>query len=213
MLENPRPATADPAPSSTDLFRSKLLDLLARRRSVPPLQLGEPGPSQEEVQKLLTVATRVPDHGMLEPWRIILVQGASREKLGARLAATFLKLNGEQDPASSELAIRKIKTVLSAPLVIIVVSRADPAARIPEWEQILSAGALCMNLITAATALGYGATWLTGWAAYNPAALQVIGVQAFEKVAGVIPIGTAIESQQERARPSLQKLLTQWTGT
>jgi nitroreductase len=187
-----------------------LLDLLMRRRSASPLRIGEPGPSPDEIKRLFTVATRVPDHGMLQPWRIILVQGTSRDKLGGLLAAAFLK--SEQDGANSDVAIRKIRAVLTAPLVVIVVSQVDTSSRIPEWEQILSAGAVCMNLITAASVLGYGSTWLTGWAAYDPAALQVLGVQAGERVAGIIPIGTASEPQQERARPSLQKLLTVWTG-
>ncbi len=102
---------------------------------------------------------------------------------------------------------------MQPPLVAIVVSQVDASARIPEWEQVLSCGAVCMNLITAASALGYGSTWLTGWAAYDPAALRILGVQAGEKVAGIIPIGTASERQQERARPLLQKLVTVWAAT
>jgi len=215
MLDNPDVGATEssrmlPGGSTSGV---QLIDLLMRRRSISPLRLGEPGPSPDEVRQLLTVATRVPDHGVLEPWRIILLQGTSRDKLGARLAAAFLKTNPQQEPASSELAVRKIKAVLAAPLVVVIVSRPDPSARIPEWEQILSAGAVCMNLISAASALGYGSTWLTGWTAYNTEALRILGVQTDEKVAGIIPIGTASEPQQERARPSLQKLLTMWTAT
>jgi nitroreductase len=216
MLDNRDVDAGEPspiAPQGSTPPGLELIELLISRRSVSPVRLGEPGPSPDEVRKLLTVATRVPDHGILQPWRIILVQGTAREKLGARLAAVYLKTNAQQEPASSDLAIRKLNAVLSAPLVGIVVSKADPSARIPEWEQVLSAGAVCMNLIVAASALGYGSTWLTGWAAYNPAALRVLGVEEGEKVAGIIPIGTAGERQQERVRPSLQKLLTMWTAT
>jgi nitroreductase len=215
MLDNPdvdAGQTTDTASHESDFLGLQLIDLLARRRSVAPLRLSEPGPSPDEVRKLLTVATRVPDHGMLQPWRIILVHGTAREKLGAELEAAFLKANPDQEPANSDLAIRKIKAVLAAPLVVIVVSRADPSARIPEWEQILSAGAVCMNLIAAASALGYGSTWLTGWTAYDPAALRILGVQLNERVAGIIPIGTVSEPQQDRVRPSLQKLTTMWTA-
>lgn len=190
----------------------QLVGLLARRRSVTPIHLAEPGPSPDEIKKLLTVATRVPDHGMLEPWRFILVEGTTREKLAAKLAAAYLQENPQQERAASDLLIRKIKAVLAPPLVVIVVSRADPSARIPEWEQVLSAGAVCMSLIAAATALGYSSTWLTGWMAYDPAALQILGVRSSEKVAGVIPIGTANEPQQDRNRPSLQKLVTIWAA-
>lgn len=213
MLEDPDIGARRQMEAASDTSNSvgrQLLDLLARRRSVPPLRLGEPGPNQDEIVKLLTLATRVPDHGMLEPWRIILVQGTAREKLGARLAAAFLKANAQEEPARSDLAIRKISTLFSAPLVVIVVSRADPAARIPEWEQILSAGALCMNLLTAASALGYGSTWLTGWTAYDSAARRILGMQSNEKVAGIIPIGTASEPQQDRGRPSLRSLVSIW---
>lgn len=176
------------------------IDLLARRCLVPALRLGEPGPEPDEIRKLLTVAIRVPDHGMLEPWRIILIQGSSRETLVARLAAVLLKANPQQDPTRSDLAVRKVKVLLAAPPIVIVVSRADASARIPEWEQILSAGAVCMNLITASSALGYGTTWLTGWPAYDPADLRILDVQPHEKVAGIIPIGTASEPQQDRPR-------------
>ena len=191
---------------------AQLIDVLACRRSVPPLRLTEPGPSPDQTEKLLTVALRVPDHGVLEPWRLILVQGAAREKLGVRLAVAYLKANTRQEQAASDLAIRKIKTLLAAPLIVIVVSRVNPSARIPEWEQILSAGAVCMNLLTASSALGYGSTWLTGWTAYDPAALEIVGVQSNERIAGIVPIGTASEWQQERVRPALQKLVTMWTA-
>ncbi len=217
MLENQNVDANEIARSSpsydSNLSGQYVFDLLARRRSASPLRLGEPGPGPDEIRKLLTVATRVPDHGMLEPWRIILVQGSAREKLSARLSAALLKTNPHQEAASSDLALRKIKTLLAAPLVVIVVSSVHPSVRILEWEQVLSAGAVCMNLIIAASALGYGSTWLTGWTAYDPAALRTLGVRTDEKVAGIIPIGTASEAQQERARPSLQKRVTMWSAT
>ncbi len=214
MLDSPDAKAgpgAERAPRDAELLNAQLLGLLERRRSVTPLRLAEPGPSADEIARLLTIAMRVPDHGALEPWRIILVQGSTREELGGRLANAFLEANAPREPAAADLAVRKIKAVFAAaPLVVIVVSCADAAARIPEWEQVLSAGAVCMNLMTAASALGYGATWLSGWASYDPAALRLLSVRPGEKVAGIIPIGTIVERPQERARPSLEKRVTTW---
>lgn len=190
MLDSPQIESAEASQSaSCESNRPglQLVDLLARRCSLPALRLGEPGLEPDEIRRLLTVATRVPDHGMLEPWRVVLIQGSSRETLGARLTAALLKGNLQQDPAGSDLAVRKIKVLLAAPLIVIVVSRADASARIPEWEQIPLAGAVCMNLITASFALAYGSIWLTGWPAYDPAALRILGVQLNEKVELPVP--------------------------
>jgi nitroreductase len=195
-------------------IRAQLFSVLQNRRSMTPLKLVGPGPNEDEVTSLLKVALRVPDHGALEPWRIILVKGSAREELASRLATSYLASHEGQDQATTELGLRKIKTVFAtAPLVFIVVSTVDTSVRIPEWEQILSAGAVCMNLITAASVLGYGSIWLSGWAAYDPAALTQLGVHSGEKVAGIIPIGVLAEPPTERARPSLDKLVTTWVAT
>jgi nitroreductase len=215
MLDNPDAKTVPNVAATPDAghaLRDYFVGALEQRRSVTPLKLIEPGPNVDELQRLLTIATRVPDHGILQPWRLIVAEGTAREALSGKLAVAYLDANAQQETAAADLAVRKIKTVFAAPLVVIVVSRANPAARIPEWEQILSAGAVCMNLITAATALGYNSTWLTGWSAYNPAALPILGVQPDEKVAGIIPIGTAAERPQDRMRPTLNAAVTMWTG-
>jgi nitroreductase len=202
---------AEPAPREDAAPHSQFLDLLERRRSVSPLRLCEPAPNSDELRRVLTVALRVPEHGALEPWRIILVQGRARQELGDGLAAAYLEANAHQEAAAAELGVRKINAVFAAaPLVVVVVSCTDASARIPEWEQILSAGAVCMNLMTAASALGYGSTWLSGWAAYDPAALKVIRLGPNEKVAGVIPIGAIAETPNERGRPSLERVVTLW---
>jgi nitroreductase len=208
------PEIADPKIDANEANgETSLLGMLKQRRSVPALRLTEPGPSASELEQLLTVATRVPDHGAMEPWRIVVVQGSARQELGDRLAAAFLEANAQQDSSAADLAVRKIKAVFTvAPLVVIVVSRTEPSSRIPEWEQVLSAGAVCMNLITAAATLGYGSTWLTGWAAYNPAALKILDVQANERVAGIIPVGTAAGRPEDRTRPSLEKRVTRWVS-
>jgi nitroreductase len=199
------------ARGETPASPGQFLEMLERRRSVTPLRLAEPGPNAHELRRLLAIALRVPDHGALKPWRIIVVQGPSREELAGKLAGAFLESGAHRQSAGADLAVRKIKTMLtSAPLVIIVVSCADAATHIPEWEQVLSAGAVCMNLMNGAFARGYGAIWLSGWAAYDPAALRILGINSDEKVAGIIPIGTPIEHPQDRARPALEEFVTFW---
>jgi nitroreductase len=202
-----------PHPTASTAFTAPdLLHRLEIRRSVKPAALGEPGPNPDELRRLLTVASRVPDHGALVPWRFIVFQGDARQAASAQLAAAY----SGQHPDLSEQTVATLaklsRLFAQAPLVVAVVSRADPNARKPEWEQVLTAGAVCMNLITAATAVGYASVWLTGWAAYNVDALAALGVRVEEKVAGFIHIGTAKERPPDRSRPDLGALVTEWTA-
>jgi len=195
-----------------DSRRVDLIDVLEQRRSIGALWLREPGPTPHEVRRLLTVAARVPDHGALAPWRFILVEGDARAGLAERLADAYAAQAGEASPEQVLKTVQKLRALFGQPpLVVVVVSRVDATSRIPEWEQVLSAGAACMNLITAAHALGYGANWLTGWAAYDPAALRILGLGDGERVAGIVPIGTPVERPQDRPRPSLEAVLTTWS--
>jgi nitroreductase len=183
------------------------LSRLQQRRSVPPRWLGEPGPSPDEIGAMLTVAARVPDHGKLAPWRFILIEGEARGRLGEVLAQAFQA----DHPAATEdqIAAERGRFIL-APLVVAVVSRVTPHVKIPDWEQVLSAGAVCMNLLNAATALGYGASWLTGWAAFDRRVLDALGVTPGERIAGFIHIGTARETPSDRDRPSLASIVTRF---
>jgi nitroreductase len=183
------------------------LDRLQTRRSVPPRWLGEPGPSAEELQTLLTVAARVPDHGRLTPWRFILIEGEARHRMGETLANAFKTDNPDAD--ADKVAAERDRFTL-APLIVAVVSRASPHMKIPDWEQVLSAGAVCMNLLNAATALGYGAVWLTGWAAYDRRVLDTLGLAPEERIAGFIHLGTSKEKPAERARPDLVDIVTRF---
>ncbi len=182
-------------------------DLLLSRRSVPAFLLREPGPSQAQIETLLTAASRVPDHGKLTPWRFILVEGEARARLADRLAETALAVEG----ADAE-KIAGDKKRFDAPLTVIVVSRAGPHVKIPEWEQVLSAGAVCMNLMLAAHAGGFAANWLTGRAAYDKTAADILGLADAERVAGFIYIGTAAEAPSDRPRPPLDEIVTRWQG-
>lgn len=193
-----------------------LLGLLEMRRSVSPMLLAEPGPTAGERTRLLEVAARVPDHGALVPWRFIVVEGEARARLARRLADACLAAADATDEGAREQAQRtqqKLGVLFGQPpLVVIVVMRPNPDSHIPVWEQELSAGAACMNLITAATAFGFSANWLTGWTASQPAARTVLGLSEDEKVAGIIPIGTPRERPPERPRPDLAAIVTTWAA-
>jgi nitroreductase len=183
------------------------LSRLQQRRSVPARWLGEPGPSEQDIETLLTVAARVPDHGKLVPWRFILIQGDSRRRLGEILATAF---QADNPDATAEQVATERGRFAQAPLVVAVVSRVVPHVKIPDWEQVLSAGAVCMNLLNAATALGFGASWLTGWAAFDRRVLDALGLSAEERIAGFIHIGTAKEQQADRPRPNLADIVTRF---
>jgi len=183
------------------------IDLLLARRSVSANALGEPGPSAAEIELILRAASRVPDHKKLVPWRFLLFQGEARATFGNVLAEVCRE--EETDPGAFRLE-NEAKRFLRAPLVIAVISRVvkNPAA--PEWEQILSAGAACQNLILAATALGYGAQWITEWCAYSEGVRKALALAENERVAGFVYIGTAKETPDERERPTLGEIVALW---
>lgn len=186
----------------------KLIDYLAVRRSIPAFQMSEPGPGRSEIEEALRLATRVPDHGKLAPWRFIVYRGDERARLGEEL----LKLALEAKPDLSEEMINVERNRFTrAPVVVAVISTAAPHVKIPEWEQQLSAGAVCLNLILAANALGYVANWLTEWFAYDQRAWPLLGVREGEKVAGFIHIGSSDFPPVERPRPDLAEIVC-WTG-
>jgi nitroreductase len=183
------------------------IDLLKTRRSVKPIEMTGPGPSPAELETILTLGARVPDHGKLVPWRFIVFEGAAREKAGAIFADIFKAKN----PAATADQIEvERKCFLHAPLVIGVVSRARPHVKIPEWEQQLSAGASAMNIVTAANGLGYVASWLTGWVAFDRDVLDRLGLAAHEKMAGFVHIGHATRPTEDRDRPLLSDIVTRF---
>jgi nitroreductase len=175
-----------------------VLDLLGRRRSVPPVQMEPPGPDAGQVKRLLSVACRVPDHGKLAPWRFLVFAGPARARASAVIAAVFARDN--PDGAEERLAHENTR-LTRAPLVVGVVSRAAPHVKIPEQEQWLSAGAVCMNLLIAAEAMGFAACWLTEWFAYDRRVLAQLGLTETEKMAGFIHIGSAATRPADRIRP------------
>ncbi|MGO4705886.1 nitroreductase [Microvirga sp. 2MCAF38] len=183
------------------------LSRLQQRRSVPALWLTEPGPNPTDIDTLLTIAARVPDHGKLVPWRFIVIEGDGRRRLGEIAAAAF---KADQPEAEAEKVAVELARFSHAPLVVAVVSRVKPHVKIPDWEQELSAGAVCMNLLNAAHALGFSASWLTGWTAFDRRVLDALGLAPDERLAGYVHIGTAKETPTDRPRPSLSDIVTRF---
>ena len=192
------------------------LELLAARRSTLAKLLGEPGPSEGELEIILQIAGRVPDHRRLEPWRLVVIEGAARQELHARLSAIYAETQRSGSPKESEKALEKLAAVVNAPVTICVVSaiRADSekARKTPEWEQQLSVGAVCQNLLLAANASGYAAQWVTEWYAYEPRVWQALDLNAGERIAGFIFVGTARQDPLERKRPEPAAYVRRWRG-
>ncbi|MFZ4122633.1 MAG: nitroreductase family protein [Caulobacterales bacterium] len=195
------PATDSPnAPSEPCL---EMLALMARRRSSKPFHLVEPGPSADQIAVLLRLATRVPDHGKLAPWRFLVIAGDARQGVGDQLAAAATR----QDGVTAETIEAARTSFTRSACCIGVISTAGPHAKIPVWEQHLSAGAVSYGLLLAAEAMGFGAVWLTGWPAYDAGAKAALGVSDGEQVAAFIHIGTQAQTQTERPRPNLAQIV------
>lgn len=188
---------------------SSILALLQTRKSASAKAMGEPGPSAGQVDEILKCAVRVPDHGKLTPWRFILFEGEARALFGDRLRARWQDLHPEHGEGTLGF-VRGM--LLRAPTVIAVVSTAAEHPKIPVWEQQLSAGAVCMTMLLAATALGVGCQWMTDWLVYDEAMAKAMGLAPHEKLAGLIYLGTSTAPLEERPRPDPQSLLTRWSA-
>jgi len=186
------------------------LELLKTRRSVKPIEMTGPGPDARELETLLTIASRVPDHGKLAPWRFIVFEGDARMAAGEAIAGRFAETNAQA--TADQLAFERNR-LARAPLVIAVVSRAAPHVKIPEWEQQLSAGAASMALVLAANALGFVASWITEWYAYDRAVLDALGLGAHERMAGFVHIGRPRKPPEERDRPKLADIVSRFPAT
>ena len=188
---------------SLNLTAPHALDLLLSRRSGSAKAMGEPGPSKEQLAAILKAGARAPDHGKLFPWRFIVFEGDGRERFG-RMLGEILEAEGERDRQIDE----ETKRFLRAPLVVGVISAARELIKIPVWEQELSAGAVCQNLLIAAHASGFVANWITEWYAYHPTVKERLGLKPGERVAGFIYIGTSTVELEERPRPEMDKIVS-----
>ncbi len=183
------------------------IDHLLSRRSAKIAQLSEPGPGEEQIQKILTAAARVPDHGKLAPWWFVTFRGDARRAFGENvLRDAFLADNPDAAPAKLDLEAERF---VNTPLVIAVISRVKEG-KIPQWEQVLSAGAACMNICHAAHALGFGANWVTQWYSFSPRVHDALGLDENDRIAGFIYIGTPSAANEERERPALPDIVNDW---
>jgi nitroreductase len=173
------------------------------------MAMGEPGPNADELRQILQVASRTPDHGKLFPWRFIVFEGASREQFGEVLEQALLARNANAGGGARRMERNRF---LRAPVVVAVISSLKTEKPIPEWEQQMSAGAVCQNMLLGAAALGFGANWITEWCAYDERVLKALGLTEGERVAGYIYIGAAKSSQADRDRPVLDEIVSRWSG-
>ncbi|MGB3455430.1 MAG: nitroreductase [Litorimonas sp.] len=195
-----------PSPFPFPARNDAVLDFLANRRSNLAKAMGGPGPSDEELDAILRIGTRVPDHRKLSPWRLTVYRGAARETFGQAIADAYRADNPDhpEDRHAFEAA-----RFLRAPVVISVVSAPVDCVRgTPVWEQQMSAGAVCLKLCLAAQASGFGAQWLTEWYAYDPRIHAHMGLRDGEQVAGFIYLGTPTQPSSPRARPDLSDIVT-----
>lgn len=181
--------------------------LIALRRSVSKRGLVEPGPSQEILDNLLTVAARVPDHRRLAPWRFLVFEGQSRQAFNARA----VEIQKQENPNATETMLADTAGYFTrAPVVIAVISSPDVTHKTPVWEQELSCGAVCHNLLLTANASGWAGCWLTEWIAFSDGVNALLGLSEHERIAGFIYLGTAKENPQERLRPDVSTKIQRW---
>ena len=185
------------------------LELLKTRKSVSANFLGPPGPNDDELSEILTIASRVPDHGKLTPWRFVVFAGNAGVHASEKLAALFAEKHPDADPKVIE---EERKRLARAPLVIAVVWKPALHPKVPEWEQMLSAGNAAFNIVLASHALGYAAQWTTGWIATDPDAGRILELLPGERFVAFVHIGTPTAPPGDRPRPALADAVSYWNG-
>ncbi|MEI5680288.1 MULTISPECIES: nitroreductase family protein [unclassified Mesorhizobium] len=188
---------------------SSIIDFMLSRGSAPIPELREPAPSDAEIKTMITIASRVPDHGRLEPWRFIVYRGEARHRIGEELAALAEKREG---PLTEGRRNQELARFSRAPLVIGVVSSPKENMKIPQWEMFLSGGAAAMNLVIAANALGYKTNWITNWYSDTEEGRRILGLAPHERVVGFIHIGSFDGTVPERPRPDVTSLYGDYSG-
>lgn len=188
---------------------SPIIDYLSTRTSPPIPELKEPAPSDADIDTMIRIASRVPDHGKLEPWRFILYRGEARAEVGKRLADLAEQREG---PLPDGRRQQELARFSRAPLVIGVIHSPKESPKIPTWEMFLSGGAAAMNLVHAANALGYGANWISNWYSDSDEGRAVLGLAPHERVIGFVHIGTFTGKALERPRPEPAKLVSDYSG-
>lgn len=185
---------------------AEMLALMAKRRSTKIAHFAEPGPTGADLEALIALAARVPDHGKLGPWRFVIIEGDARARAGVALASV---IENDANVDEQRLAFAR-GHFLRAPTCVMVVSTAAPHAKIPEWEQTLSAGAACFALVMAAHAMGYAGAWITEWPTYDARARTALGLAEHERVAGFVFLGSAREAPTERVRADAKSRISRF---
>jgi nitroreductase len=188
---------------------STIIDFLSNRISPPIHELKEPAPDDGEIVEMIRIATRVPDHGRLAPWRFILYRGDARLRIGEQLAALA---DAREGPMPEGRRQKELTRFSRAPLVIGVISSPKEHPTIPQWEMFLSGGAAAMNLVHAANALGYGAHWITNWYSDSEEGRRILGLAPHERVIGFVHIGTYAGTAPDRPRPDVAGLISDYSG-
>lgn len=187
--------------------RSTPLSLLATRRSGKPRDLIAPGPDAAQLRHILSAGMRVPDHGKLAPWRFVVIGADRRDAFADLIADAYLVDRPQAGPEERETSRQ---FALQAPTLVAVLSTPRHDHKVPVWEQELSAGAACMNILTAAHAIGFHGGWLTGWASYSEMVLRALGGGDGDRIAGFLFIGTSGRAQEERPRPAYDEIVSHW---
>lgn len=184
------------------------LDAILTRRTVPPFKMGPPGPDEAALQRILAAAAAAPDHGMLRPWRFLVVRGAGRERLG-QLFAEFVR---RVSPNASAEEVEKQRTAPTrAPLIVVVAARLQPAhPKIPEIEQVAAVAAAAQNMLLAAHALGFAAKWATGKQAYDATVKAGLGLGADDRIIGFLYLGSYTASHGAPPRQGLDGVVSEW---
>jgi nitroreductase len=189
--------------------RSSAAALLATRRSGKPRDMVAPGPDDAELHRILEAAMRVPDHGKLAPWRVVIIPADRRQAFSDLIIDAYRAEKPDAGPIELD-PLRQFAT--QAPVMVAVISSPVLHPKIPAWEQQLSAGAVCMNLLTATHAHGFVGGWLTGWAAYNRQILESLGGGPDDRIAGFLFLGSPSRDLEERPRPSYEAVVSTWKG-
>ena len=188
---------------ASDAGDQAVLRHLRQRRSVSAAALTEPGPDRRALEAMLTIAARVPDHKKLTPWRFVVLEGDARAAFGESLQ----RICAANEPEASAMRLETERTrFLRAPVVVAVVSSPVEHPAAPEWEQLLSVGAVCLNLLHASAAMGFGSQWITEWYGYDAKVRAAFGLAAHERFAGFVYIGTPTERPADRERPDIDAI-------
>lgn len=182
----------------------EVVAFLAKRRSASAMSLAAPGPDDAQLAEILRIAARVPDHGKLAPWRFVILKGAAKDVFAEKITQLA---DSQANPTKAKAALRKLTR---PPVCVAVISRFIEG-EIPEWEQRQSASAVCHQMLLAAAALGWGANWITDWYSYDPRCTAILGLAVDEQVAGFLYLGTTTEQPQERVRPDVAAITTEWS--